>query len=107
VIVSEVAISQVLAQMRVMAAAAGTEGTAARAADAVPFSALMRQSIEEVNSAMLSSRALADAFEQGQPGVSLAELMVTAQQASLEFQALTEVRNKLLSAYQEVMNMQV
>ena len=33
--------------------------------------------------------------------------MVAAQKASVSFEAITEVRNKLLSAYQEVMNMQV
>jgi len=60
-----------------------------------------------VNQAMQTSRAMATAFEEGQPGVSLAELMVTAQKASLEFQALSEVRNKLLTAYREVMSMQV
>jgi flagellar hook-basal body complex protein FliE len=33
--------------------------------------------------------------------------MVALQKASISFQAMTQVRNKLLSAYQEVMNMQV
>ena len=67
----------------------------------------MKQSIDDVNQAMQSSREMATAFEAGDPGVSLAELMVTAQKASLEFQALSEVRNKLLTAYREVMSMQV
>jgi flagellar hook-basal body complex protein FliE len=39
--------------------------------------------------------------------VSLAEVMVASQKASLQFQAMTEVRNKLLTAYQEIMSMQV
>jgi flagellar hook-basal body complex protein FliE len=56
---------------------------------------------------MLAARRMSDAFEEGQPGVSLTEVMVNSQKASLEFQALTELRNKLLSAYQEVMNMQL
>lgn len=102
---SELAINQVLAQMRAMAGQAG--GEAAPTGSGVEFSALMRQSIDDVNQAMQNSRAMATAFEEGRPDVSLAELMVTAQKASLEFQALTEVRNKLLTAYQEVMNMQV
>ncbi len=102
---SELAINQVLAQMRAMGAQAGGDGPATQ--DGVEFSTFMRQSIDDVNQAMQASRAMATAFEEGRPDVSLAELMVTAQKASLEFQALTEVRNKLLTAYREVMSMQV
>ena len=105
---SDVAINQVLAQMRSMAAAAGTEGEAgAGAASGADFSTLMRESIRDVNEAMQTSKEMGQAFEAGDPDVSLAQLMVTAQKANLEFAALSEVRNKLLSAYQEVMNMQV
>jgi len=104
---SDIAINQVLAQMRAMAARAGTEGESSATSNAPEFSAVMRQSLDEVNQSMQKSRALADAFEAGDKDVSLTELMVSAQRASLEFQALTEVRNKLLSAYQEVMRMQV
>ncbi len=105
---SDVAINQVLAQMRSMAAAAGSESeTGAGAAGGADFSTLMRESIRDVNEAMQTSKEMTRAFEAGDPDVSLAQLMVTAQKASLEFAALSEVRNKLLTAYQEVMNMQV
>ena len=56
---------------------------------------------------MQESKALTAAFERGDPSVSLAEVMITAQKASLQFTGMTEVRNKLLNAYQEVMNMPV
>ena len=46
-------------------------------------------------------------FEKGDPDVSLAEVMVALEKASVSFQAMTQVRNELLSAYQEVMNMPV
>jgi len=107
--VSDVAIGEVLAQMRAMAATARGDqaGDTAGAAGGPAFGELMKTSIEEVNQAMQESRQLAERFESGDPEVSLTELMVTAQRASLEFQALTEVRNKLLTAYQEIMNMQV
>jgi flagellar hook-basal body complex protein FliE len=103
---SDIAIQQVLSQMRTMAAAARGEAAATQS-DAVSFASALRQSVAEVNESMLTSRRLADAFDQGDDSVSLPDLMVSAQKASLEFQALTEVRNKLLSAYQEVMNMPV
>jgi flagellar hook-basal body complex protein FliE len=99
----------VLAQMRAMAAAARGEeaGNAGGAAGEAAFGELMKASIDEVNRAMQDSKHLAERFESGDPEVSLTELMVTAQRANIEFQALTEVRNKLLTAYQEIMNMQV
>ena len=106
---SDVAIGEVLAQMRAMAAAARGEeaGSAGDAAGEPAFGELMKASIDEVNRAMQDSKQLAERFESGDPEVSLTELMVTAQRANIEFQALTEVRNKLLTAYQEIMNMQV
>ncbi|MEE4277799.1 MAG: flagellar hook-basal body complex protein FliE [Halieaceae bacterium] len=106
---SDVAINQVLAQMRVMAAQAGIETAPAdnAAAPKVNFSELMQDSIEDVNAAMMESKALRTSFEMGDPQVSLTEVMVASQRAGIQFQAMTEVRNKLLTAYQEVMSMQV
>ena len=47
------------------------------------------------------------AFEIGDDSVSMPEVMVAVQKASISFEAVTQVRNRLLSAYQEIMNMQV
>lgn len=108
---SDIAINQVLAQMRSMQALAqGQAVGAASAAETVSnsqFSNLMTQSIADVNASMQESKAVTAAFESGDPSVSLAEVMITAQKASLQFTGMTEVRNKLLNAYQEVMNMPV
>ena len=43
----------------------------------------------------------------GDDSVTLPETMVAMQKASISFEAVTQVRNRLLSAYQEIMNMQV
>jgi flagellar hook-basal body complex protein FliE len=109
---SDVAINQVLAQMRSMQALAqgqsvGIAPSGAEAVQSSQFSNLMTQSIADVNASMQESKALTAAFESGDPSVSLAEVMITAQKASLQFTGMTEVRNKLLNAYQEVMNMPV
>jgi flagellar hook-basal body complex protein FliE len=73
----------------------------------VDFATLMKQSLDQVNEAQSSAKSLATAFERGDPGVELPEVMVALQKASVSFQAISQVRNKLLNAYQEVMNMQV
>lgn len=106
---SEMQINAVLAQMRAMAAAAGIEQPADNAGSApgVDFGALMKQSLDEVSEAQGKAKELATAFEMAQEGVELPEVMIAMQKASISFQAITQVRNKLLSAYQEVMNMQV
>ena len=109
---SDVAINQVLSQMRSMQALAqgqsvGSGLGATEAASSSQFSNLMTQSIADVNASMQESKTVTAAFESGDPSVSLAEVMITAQKASLQFTGMTEVRNKLLNAYQEVMNMPV
>jgi len=69
------------------------------------FGNVLKASISEVNGLQQSATALATAFEQGQPGIDITRVMVEAQKANLAFRAMTEVRNRLVSAYQEVMNM--
>ena len=54
-----------------------------------------------------SAESLAGAFERGDPGTDVAQVMLAMQKANLSFQAITQVRNKLVNAYQEIMNMQV
>ena len=108
---SDIAINQVLAQMRSVQALAQGQGVGysqgADTASGAQFSNLLSQSVANVNSAMQESKSLTAAFEKGDPSVSLAEVMITAQKASIQFSGMTEVRNKLLSAYQDVMNMPV
>ena len=50
---------------------------------------------------------VSDSFEKGDPQTDLTEVMVALQKAKISFQAMVEVRNKLVVAYQDVMNMQI
>ena len=104
---SDIAINQVLAQMRAMQALANPQATPEAVQGQGNFSNLMQDSIKEVNAAMQESRAMTTRFEMGDPSVSLAEVMVSSQKAGLQFQAVAEIRNRVLSAYKEVMNMPV
>ncbi|MGH8314875.1 MAG: flagellar hook-basal body complex protein FliE, partial [Steroidobacterales bacterium] len=49
--------------------------------------------------------SMAAAFESGAKDVDIAQVMIEVQKAGLAFRAMTEVRNKLVQAYQDVMNM--
>lgn len=98
-----------LVQMRAMAAQAQSQAPAApdAAAKADSFSDLLSQSIKQVNALQAEGNQLAEAFQKGDPNVQMSEVMVSLQKANVSFQAMLEVRNKLVSAYQDIMNMQV
>lgn len=106
---SDMDINQVLAQMRAMSAAAKNPGTevAVDGVSQVDFSTVMKNSLQHVSETQNEAKALATAFESGDTSVELPEVMIALQKANISFQAITQVRNKLLNAYQEVMNMQV
>jgi flagellar hook-basal body complex protein FliE len=55
----------------------------------------------------VSAAQTAEAFEQNASEASLPEVMIALQKANLSFQAMTEVRNRLVSAYQDIMNMPI
>jgi len=101
--------TQLLAQMRAMAAQAQAKSsvTETDAAANPDFSSLFKSAIDKVNDVQQQAGNLAQAFEAGDPKVELTEVMVGLQKASLSFQAMTQVRNKLVSAYQEVMSMPI
>lgn len=69
------------------------------------FGEMFQQAISSVNSTQQQASQLATAFETGDPKVSLAQVMVASQKASVSFQALTQVRNRLVDAYKDIMNM--
>lgn len=81
----------------------GVGGTAGAAAPS--FGATLRNALEGVNGAQQRSGELVRAFELGEPGADLAKVMVAAQQSQVAFRATVEVRNRLVQAYQDVMNM--
>jgi len=71
------------------------------------FATLMRQGVDQVNQTQLRAADLATAFERGAPGVDLPDVMLEMQKANVSFRALTEVRNRFVSVYQEIMNMPI
>jgi flagellar hook-basal body complex protein FliE len=104
--------AQTLSDLSSLAGTAGAAGavngtTAGNAASPPAFGALLKQGIDAVNSTQQSADALASAWERGAPGVDLARVMVETQKASVSFQALAQVRNRLITAYQDIMNMSI
>jgi flagellar hook-basal body complex protein FliE len=69
------------------------------------FAKLLKQGIDSVNKTQATAADMATKFERGVPGVELPQVMIEMQKANVSFRALTEVRNKFIDAYREIMNM--
>jgi flagellar hook-basal body complex protein FliE len=82
------------------AASAGATGTAS-------FANVLKKGLESVNAAQSQASAMATRFERGDPGVELSQVMLESNKASVAFRATVEVRNRLVNAYQEIMNMPI
>ncbi|MFC3907894.1 flagellar hook-basal body complex protein FliE [Legionella dresdenensis] len=93
-------------QMQIMAARAGGSSIEALA-DPSPFNALFRKALNEVNGLQKTTENLRTSYEIGDPNVSIGDVMVAAQKSSLAFDATLQVRNKLVQAYQDIMNMPI
>lgn len=91
--------------------AAGASATVPKAgaakAGGVDFGSLLKASVDGVDRAQAQASTLAAKFQLGDPKVSLEETMVAVQKASLSFQQLVQIRNRVIAAYRDVMNMQV
>lgn len=72
---------------------------------AANFADLLAESVQSVNQEQHKAGDMKKAFEQGDPEMELSEVMLQVQKASLSFQAMTQVRNKLVEAYKDVLNM--
>jgi flagellar hook-basal body complex protein FliE len=102
-------IDQLLGELRSMSALASGQSatTASQEVGAPKFADVLKESIDQVNQVQQDAQAQQVAFQAGDPDANLQDVMVSLQKASLSFQTMVQVRNKLVTAYQEVMNMQV
>ncbi|MBP0592874.1 flagellar hook-basal body complex protein FliE [Paraburkholderia sp. LEh10] len=100
-----------LQQMQSMAtqAAGGSPGVAneSGAATAGGFASALKASIDKISANQKTAIGEAHAFELGAPNVSLNDVMVDMQKANVGFQFGLQVRNKLVSAYNDIMQMAV
>lgn len=98
------------AQKALAAHQAGASATPANAARDQPtpgFGDALRTALQEVSAAQQRASELQNQVQLGNRNVSLEETMVAMQKAQIGFQAALHVRNRLMQAYTDVMNMQV
>jgi flagellar hook-basal body complex protein FliE len=80
---------------------------AAESSTKVSFSDALKASLQNVSNAQVQADEMGKKFAAGDDSVSLSDTMIAMQKASISFQATVQVRNKLVSAYHDIMNMQV
>lgn len=71
------------------------------------FENVLKQAVDKVSDMQRTTSDLQSAYERGVPGVDLTEVMIAAQKSSVAFQAVTQVRNKMVTAYESIMNMPI
>lgn len=108
---STTAIQSVLQQMQSLSAQAAGQPAKGQALSATvgagSFAEELQASVARINQLQQHAAVQKRAFEAGVPGVSLNDVMVDSQKASIAFEMGVQVRNRLVSAYKEIMNMQV
>ena len=85
----------------------GGQGGGVQGPGGVSFANVLKQGLDKVNATQAQAADLATRFDRGDPGVELSSVMIESQKASVAFRATVEVRNRLVGAYQEIMNMPI
>ncbi len=96
----------VLRSTATQASGKSAESTAG-VAGTTDFAQVLKSSIDKVNQTQEQANQMAEKLAAGDTSQNLHEVMIALQTASVSFQEMVQVRNKLVTAYQDVMNIQV
>ena len=71
------------------------------------FGDMLSRAVGNVNELQQTSSDLRTAYDMGDPNVDITRVMIASEKASVSFEALTQVRNRVVQAYEDIMNMPV
>ncbi|MDI9245917.1 flagellar hook-basal body complex protein FliE [Marinobacter sp. CHS3-4] len=71
------------------------------------FSDMLSQAVNSVNEVQKESSDLKTAYEMGDPNVDITRVMIASEKSSIAFEALTQVRNRVVQSYEDIMNMPI
>lgn len=95
------------AQTQAFGGVSGVEKNAPTAVNAPQFGDVFSQAVAKVNDIQKTSSNMAEAYVRGDSRVDVTDVMIASQKASVSFAAMSQVRNKLVDAYKDIMNMPV
>lgn len=99
--------NDLISQMRIAALKANSTEVPTQTTEQASFTSLLSDAINDVNQFQMESGQLSKAFDMGDPNVNISDVMIASEKSGIAFQAMVEVRNKIINAYQEIMNMPV
>ncbi|MGQ0620415.1 MAG: flagellar hook-basal body complex protein FliE [Panacagrimonas sp.] len=109
---SDIDVSSVLSQIRALKAQTGhlskpvsLPTDAAAAAGPASFGRVMSAALDRVSLSQDTASQLQSRFQLGDANTDLASVMLASSRAHVEFKGLVEVRNRMVRAYQDIMNM--
>ncbi|MEC5344864.1 flagellar hook-basal body complex protein FliE [Brenneria populi] len=100
-------IASAVAQLQATALQAAGGETKTPAPMGAGFAAEMKSALDKISGQQQAARTQAQDFALGKSGVALNDVMVDLQKASVSMQMGIQVRNKLVTAYQDIMSMNV
>lgn len=100
-------IDQLKAALQAAGRSAAHDAQGAEPGEVGHFGSALQEALHKVSALQEDSASMQKAFQQGLPGASLEQTMVSMQKSQIAFQAAVTVRNRLVSAYTDIMNMQV
>ena len=100
-------IDQLLSQLQAASQRAAGDTVAQPSGGPGDFAALLQTSLEQVSNVQADAKQLAKSLELGAPNVNIEDVIISLQKADVSFQAMVQVRNKLVEAYQQVMSMPI
>lgn len=102
------AIDALLAQMRAaVAVAEGKAPMSPAASGPQDFSSVLKSALDQVAQTQNQATSLENRFAAGDPQVSLSDTMISMQKATIALQATVQARDRVVSAYNDIMNMQI
>jgi flagellar hook-basal body complex protein FliE len=82
-------------------------GRGVESSDRLDFQTVLKDAVRGVSDAQSTAQSKAQAYQLGDDSTTLEDVMISIQKANLAMQGMVQVRNRLVEAYREVMNLQV
>jgi flagellar hook-basal body complex protein FliE len=100
-------IEQMIGQLKAASDVAAGKSSSVQPTGGADFAQALQGALQEVSQAQQSAQQMSQDFSAGDPNVNLQDVMINLQKANISFQQMVQVRNKLVTAYQDIMNISV
>jgi flagellar hook-basal body complex protein FliE len=100
-------IEQMIGQLKAASDLAAGKTSSTQATGGADFAQALQGALQQVSQVQESAQQMSQDFSAGDSNVNLQDVMINLQKANISFQQMVQVRNKLVTAYQDIMNISV